>query len=492
MESVRNNELKIGWAQADLTPTQAVSVCGQFHARVSERVNDPLTATVLVLDGGGDCAILISCDLAVISEELRDAVRSRVRERQPSLDVLKLVMNATHTHTAPEVRQSTGLVGGSEGDPGVDLPTTPVAEYIAFAAERIAQAVVQAWTSRAAGSVAFGQGTAVVGRNRRWVDLEGRSTMYGKTDTPTFSHIEGYEDHSLNLLTTRDAAGRLTGLVVNVPCPSQVSENQYFISADYWHETRQELRRRLGENLFILPQCSAAGDQSPHLLFEKKAAGRMLEITGRTVRQEIAHRIATAAESIVQALAKRADPATPLRHEVHALELPQAQLTEEQAQSAAQEAEKWQSAYEQEQRNLRDNPSLKQQPHWYHAITLAWRRAAWNRGVVKRFEAQKDHPTIPAELHIIRLGDIAFATNPFEYYLDFGTYIKARSPATQTFLVQLAGAGTYVPSRRSTTGGGYGAVPASNPLGPDSGRQVAETTIESLQRSWAAGAVSSK
>ncbi len=109
----------------------------------------------------------------------------------------------------------------------------------------------------------------------------------------------------------------------------------------------------------------------------------------------------------------------------------------------------------------------------------------WYRRVRERYEEQqKAAPFRDVRLHVIRLGDIAIATNPFEYYLDFGIYIKARTPALQTFLVQLAGPGTYVPSARSIAGGGYGSVPASNPIGPDGGRQVAEATIDALLRMW--------
>jgi hypothetical protein len=108
----------------------------------------------------------------------------------------------------------------------------------------------------------------------------------------------------------------------------------------------------------------------------------------------------------------------------------------------------------------------------------------WYRGVILRYEEQKIHPTLPGELHTIRLGDIVFATNPFEYYVDFGVQIKLRSPALQTFLVELAGSGSYVPSRRSTQGGGYGSMPASNPIGPDGGQVLAEKTVELIRSLW--------
>ena len=46
------SELKIGWAQADITPPVPCLVCGQFYARISEEVMDPVTATALALEGG--------------------------------------------------------------------------------------------------------------------------------------------------------------------------------------------------------------------------------------------------------------------------------------------------------------------------------------------------------------------------------------------------------------------------------------------------------
>ena len=95
-------------------------------------------------------------------------------------------------------------------------------------------------------------------------------------------------------------------------------------------------------------------------------------------------------------------------------------------------------------------------------------------------DAIEVNPAKPVELHVLRLGDMVFSTNPFEYYLDFGAYIKARSSAVQTFLVQLCGGGTYVPSKRSQAGGGYGSIPASNPVGPEGGRVLAQESVSAI------------
>jgi hypothetical protein len=43
---------------------------------------------------------------------------------------------------------------------------------------------------------------------------------------------------------------------------------------------------------------------------------------------------------------------------------------------------------------------------------------------------------VPIEVHFMRLGPVAFATCPFELFLDFGNQIRARSHASQNFLIQ--------------------------------------------------------
>jgi len=104
----------------------------------------------------------------------------------------------------------------------------------------------------------------------------------------------------------------------------------------------------------------------------------------------------------------------------------------------------------------------------------------WNQGVEQRFKDQGKRTTQSVETHVLRLGSVALATNPFEYYLDFALQIKARSKATQTFIVQLAGGGvaSYLPTVRATTGKSYGAIPASTPVGPEGGRMLAARTVE--------------
>jgi hypothetical protein len=469
--------LLIGWAQTDLTPEKPVALHGQFHVRISEGVEDPITATALALASEDARVVFVSCDLCVISDDLHAAVLERLDGVVPPDD---LVMHATHTHNGPETSRPDGTNIPFAVVPDVDLPVMPTVEYLAFAADRIADAVHRAWASCAPGSVAYGLGFAVVGRNRRWVARDGVARMYGDTNTPRFGHIEGTEDHSVGVLATYDAAGALTGVVVNVPCPSQVIETRFVVSADYWHTVRQELRQRLGDDLFVLAQCSAAGDQSPHPIYEKPAHERMWRLAGMTERAVLAGRICDAVESTLSLIGDTAASDARLEHRAVHLDLAPARITDEQVAEADAQAAEWADRLEEERAKLRSDPSLREQPRWYVPLTRAARRRAWFASVSERRRQQAERPAQPVDLHLVRLGDAVFATNPFEFYLDFGIAVQCRSRAIQTFLVQLAGPGSYMPSERSTAGGGYGSVPASNRFGPDAGWRIVERTVAEI------------
>ena len=132
----------IGWASADITPDKPVLLLGQFPARVSEGVLDPITVTALAIESvtgtSTEKAIMISCDLAVIGDlfqskdNFRDKVRELLKVSLPELSPEQIIINATHTHTAPVV--STLSVKDMYG---VDLNVMPPTDYLDFLSRRI-------------------------------------------------------------------------------------------------------------------------------------------------------------------------------------------------------------------------------------------------------------------------------------------------------------------------------------------------------------------
>jgi hypothetical protein len=498
---------KIGWASANITPGQPVLIGGQFHARLSEGVMDSLTATVLAMESGVESrstkVIWISCDLISITDgmrggaSLRDEVRRRITQRLPDMAANQIIMNGTHTHAAPlqsdsdDVRDIYGL---SLEEISSGLPAMRPGEYLSFAADRIADAAVIAWESREIGGISFGLSHAVVGLNRLQVLQNGKSQMYGNTNSTDFSHIEGYEDHSLNLMFFWDEAETLTGMIVNLAAPSQVSEHSYLLSADFWHETRTELRNRFGKDLYVLPQVSAAGDQSPHVMIGGKAEARMQSLmgfdpeeTGRgslAQRRQIALRIANGVSAVFPMMKNHIDWNPAFSHRAEIIPLSRRLLSQADVDEAKEEAVTWAERLKKQREDLNSNPEKLKESRWYRDLTISHTR--YRRGLVveERYEQEKVAPKLPIEIQVLRIGDAVFATNPFEMYLDYGMRIKARSPAVQTFVVQLAGSGSYLPTERSIAGGAYGAVPASTLIGPEGGKELVEGTLDLIEKAF--------
>lgn len=469
--SLTPSPVRIGWASVDVTPEGPVFLRGQFNARIAKKVRDPLKATALAIesvgpDGHTDAAVMVSCDRAGIEEEVMAGVREKLRQDLPDFDAEKLFISATHTHAAPEVTNTW---------PEPNEPVRDPAEYLDLLVARIAGAVVEAWQTRSAGAVGWGFGQAVVGHNRRATYFDGSAKMYGNTDDPQFCGIEGYEDHSVDVLFTWDADRRLTGMVVNLACPSQVTESISEVSADFWHEVRGAVADRFGQHVHVLAQCSPAGDQSPHLLVHKEAEARMLEVKGVSERSEIGRRILAAVQDALSAAQKDIRAEVEFMHAVRSVPLTRRQVTPEERDDGQRQVKAYR---EQLDRLKRDRPDD------YRAISVAHRRGLFFGRVEERYLQQQAQSKYPVEVHVLRLGDVVFATNPFELFLDFGLRIKARSRAVQNFLVQLAGNGTYLPTQKAVAGQSYGAGASSNAVGPEGGQELVEGTLKMLNSMW--------
>jgi len=467
--SARGGELLVGAATADITPPKPAPLCGQLHTRIAHKVHSPLSATALAIEAREgekvvDQAVMVSIDTVAIRLNTQDLLRQRLESRLPGFDLRKLFISATHTHTAPT------LVPGRFLIPEEGVMTA--AEYRDFMLGRVADAVAEAWKNRKPGGVSWGMGHAVVGYNRLVVYDDGRARMYGKTDQPDFSHPQGYEDHAVEVLFFWDRAERLTAVAVNLACPAQNDESMSQVSADYWHDVRVKLRGEYGEELKVLGWCSAAGDQSPHLLFRKAAEERMRRKRGLTETEEIARRVCRAVADAHEVAGSDVHFDVPFVHHVEDLRLPLRLVTDEEVADAGEQLRKLQARFAKLPRDGRE-------------AGIVHRRIGRYQTVVDRYERQQTDPSLSMELHVLRLGPCAIATNSFELFLDYGIQIKARSKALHTFLVQLAcAADVYLPTERALAGGGYGAGPTVSKVGPAGGRKLVDRTVELIDVLW--------
>ncbi|MDO5580788.1 MAG: hypothetical protein Q4G69_06605 [Planctomycetia bacterium] len=463
-------EFKAGTAKGDITPPKSVPLWGQFHFRPSQGVESPLTANALALESAGekgsDSVIFVSADLLQISEGLLKEVQKEVAKKDPGINVQKIVLNGTHTHTAPTLGKTYSAA----------LPKDPnlmgYTEIVDFLAVKIADLVVAAWKNRAPAKINWGLDFASVAHSRRIVYSDGSAQMYGKTDRPDFEQFEAVEDQDVGTIFVWNAKDQLISVVINVSCPSQVVEGRNMVNADYWHCVRNRLYKRFGKDLTVLGWCGAAGDLCPRTLYQQKAVNRMMKLRGLEPMEEIARKLDRVVASAYDVLKDRKITDVPLIHEVKEIELPMRIVSDEEYKNCL-------AVYKDIEKKIKDNPSKS-------PAEIAFMGLGWNKSVCDRYEAQKKnpHPMFKTRIHVLRLGNTAICTNQFELYTDFGIQMKAKSPAEQTFVVQLVGNGTYLPTAKAVRGGSYSAIIQSNPVGPEGGQVLVDRTLDLINKIW--------
>ena len=495
--------IKIGWSMKDVSTTEPVTLPGQMYMRISEGIHDPVCVTALCIDGseGQDSVIFLSCDVVVLRGGVIELTRKKALALDPSVPVDKILMNATHTHAG-------GCITDNASDTSPDgRKIMKGQEYREFFTTRAAEAVVEAWQNRKPGGFAFGYGYAVVAHSRRTVYFEdmskvepskiapnGHAIMYGKTNRPEFSHYEAGADHFLNALFTFDNEDKLTGMIINVPCPSQLSERFNSMSADFWNEVREGVKKEYGENVYVLPQAAAAGDLSPRILHYKKAQQRRFRLKygleydlgnckyGNADEQnlvmgeryDIAERILDSVRDVYGWAKKEIIREAPVEHRILDLDLTRRPITDEEARWLRDNIERMKNEIPAEGAATPDQIRI--------ATTTFNAVKGRNTRALERYEDLKVHPTLPMRAHVLRIGDVAFSSIRFELYMDFMHRIQARSPFLQTFVIQLAGdeGGNYLATARGAANKGYSASIFCNMVGPDGGQEYVEAVLASL------------
>ena len=457
-------ELWVGAAEVSITPDRPISLAGQFHQRIARSVESPCMACVLALESREagkepEQAIMVSMDVVYPSAKVQREFRAYMAECLPGFDTNKLFLAGTHTHTGPTLNQERFPDYGDAMQPK---------EYLPFMYERMAEAAVKAWEGRKPGGMAWGLGHAVVGHNRRAAYADGKSVMYGKTDQPGFTHIEGWEDHAVDVLCFTDAGGRLFAASITVPCPSQVVEGISQVSSDYWGHVRENLKAKYGSDLVVLGFCGPGGDQAPRPMLRKAAESRMEKLRKLSRKAEVGRRVARAFDETWEAVRQDVRKDVAFAHRVERFEVPGRIITEAEYKNA-------QSSY-------RGFEKRMEAAKTEHEKSSAESRVKWYKRTVRQYETQNDNPPVNRlEVHVLRLGEVAIATNPFELFQDFAMRIHGRTPAGQTVLIQLASPSderhSYLPSARAVAGGGYSAVPQSTPVGPEGGQMLVDRTL---------------
>lgn len=492
------SKVKIGWSQVDITPEKGtkISLQGQFFERITDEVESPIAVTAFAVESGNDQMVICGCDLVAVSNNMMQIVREKLSGKI-DLPLEKIIISAIHTHTSWKYTQ-TDVLNAESSFQYLKKIVPPEMEYqnlvsseecvqgdeaLDFLTDRIALAVKTAWENRTEGLYQNAFGRAAVGMNRRVCYDDGSAKMWGDTNHPNFTRLEGGNDNGIELIYTFDMQKNLTGVVANIACPAQVVEQRSYISSDYFGKVRESLQEKFGKDVCLLGLVSPAGDQCPRDMIrwvepetpiddpnveridpiERRADPSMFDVKGLKL---VGKRIFNEIVSVYEELEDDYKDEGILVHETLRMDLPLRRVTIKEYNESVEAIDRFIEKNRGKRFSFKENAAL----HIYS-------------GNIARYELQKKHNLVPEEIHVIRFGDIAIATNPFELFLDYGNRIRARSKAKQTILIQLCcGSEGYLPTKEAESGSHYSAYISSGFIGHEGGEILVRETLEHINK----------
>lgn len=241
---------KAGAASAKITPEGPMWMAGYAsRTKPSEGVELDLFAKALVIEDhtGGKFA-LITMDLIGVPRNVRLHVAEQV-QKQFGIPPERLAINASHTHSGPELRTSSVH--------GADDPAKREAEAAAYTdelQERLVTLVGEAAKKAVPATLHYSKARCGVSMNRR--------TPNGSGGWNNFPNPDGPVDQTVPVLRAADAGGKDIGIVFGYACHCTTLGHQKF-SGDYAGYAQQALEAaHPGAVALFMNGCS--GDQNPY------------------------------------------------------------------------------------------------------------------------------------------------------------------------------------------------------------------------------------
>jgi len=237
--------LQIGLGRINITPPVGY-VLGGYGDRKgnSTGVHDPLTATVVYLENGGE-------NLALVAIDLRSFPSERVVKRaKDELGVRHVLLAVSHTHSGP-------ITWEKQDWPTLEKPWFRETE------DKIIAAIAAAKSQVFAGHITAGSGEAYIGHNRRLVNPDGSVTMLWRNAE---RRATAPLDPRVQVLRITDEAGKTRAVGVNYACHGvNLGPDNLEISADWPGYMKRKVEESLGAGVLCFFLQGGAADINPYL-----------------------------------------------------------------------------------------------------------------------------------------------------------------------------------------------------------------------------------
>lgn len=391
--------MQAGFAKIDITPALGGQKIGWIKPIPIETIADPLYARAAVFADGQERLGFVQLDTLSVRWSTVQEVRRQV-ETAVGLPAGSLMVAATHNHSGPAVATV------------CDVPRDDA--YLAWMIPRVAQAVGAAVAALEEAEVGFAS-VAEFGltHNRRTALRDGTTTTHGLGFRhPLALYIEGPIDPEVAVLAARRPSGALLGVLLNFACHPVHRGGEPVVTAGFPGVLAAKLAvRGCPHSVFLNGAC---GNLSPGDPQQPVQPGM----------EDIGRRLAEDAFAAIETMVFQAQ--VPLGARQTTVPLPYRQLSAAEIGGSVRGAQRF------------VDPT------------------AYDRAMPKLLERIRSRGTQPAEVQVLRLGEVTFTSIPAELFVQLGLRIKeAAYPGHGLVVTHANGMVGYVPHREAFARGGY-------------------------------------
>ena len=419
-----NSPLRAGAAAVDISPQSLPAIMnGGFLQNRANRVVDPLHARALVINSSQETIAIVIVDSCMFPRTICDRIK-RLAKQKTGIRTDRILISATHTHTAPSVMERCLGTGADEA-------------YVEFVPDRVAQAIAVAQKNLQPAKMGWAivDGTDLT-NCRRWItrsDRMGTDPFGGQTvrammhpgyQNPSYTSPAGPIDPWLSILSIVSAKDeKPICLMANLSM-------HYFggpgFSADYFGETARVLEAKFGKKtnppfVGIMSQGTSGDLHWMDYSQPRRSIGR------QQYSASVADRVIEAWKNIQH----RSDLS---------LAMAEKRISIERRIPSRGRLE-WARPINAARGNLPPRNRTEvyaQQANWIH-----------------------ENPKTEVVLQAVRIGELGITAIPNEVYGITGLKLKRQSPLKATFNLELAnGAAGYIPPPEQHRLGGYTTWPA--------------------------------
>ncbi|HEX7862737.1 MAG TPA: hypothetical protein VF773_20555 [Verrucomicrobiae bacterium] len=436
-------EIKTGVGQSKITPPDGIGLAGYYHERGSEGVHDDIFAKATVLDDGTTRAAIVVCDLISMPRWIVVEARHLI-EQQTGIPGAKVMIAATHTHTAPVLTRETisdMISGGAK----------PIAqEYSRSLPKLIAEAVAAANDNRKPVRISVAKEYETkLGYNRRFWMRDGSVGWNPGRHNPQVIRPAGPIDPEVGLFYAETLGANSTPVLsfVNYAMHPDTTSGAK-ISADYPGALARIMSLYKGPDMMTIFANGTCGNINHIDVHWREQKGGTNE----------ANRLGTILAASVFKAFPQLQPITntgALRVQNELLKLPLATFTEVELAEARKDIAE-----------SKDNNRVgfMKLVRGYRILECADRKGA----------------PMEVEVQVITLGrDVAWVSWPGEIFVELGLSVKNAAKFPNIYNVELAnGAIGYIPNKSAWPEGNYEVE--SSRVAPGAGELLVTAALKML------------